>query len=336
MKVVPHIEAAGYADDEQAEAGPAGAEQAGAEQAEAEQAETHQAGSGRIGECQADLSVVAKGPEVELRLFSAGYCKHPEFFTIRGGSLKPVPFPAGFALIRHPKQGCILFDTGYSGRFFAETSGFPWILYRWITPVVFRERDSAVQLLGEQGIAAEGIRYVVLSHFHADHTAGLRDFPHARILYKREAYEAVKSLSPFASVRAGFLPGLLPEDMEERAEYVEDQERVVLPQGFPFGTGYDLFGDGSLIAVDVPGHAAGQIGLFLRTGGGEAFLCADTVWSSQAFRENRRPHPAARIIMSDSRRYEESFHRLCHLHQDYPQIKIIPSHCREALGQVTE
>ncbi|MDF2936495.1 MAG: fold metallo-hydrolase [Paenibacillaceae bacterium] len=274
---------------------------------------------------------ILTGIPVELKLFAAGYCRHPEFFTIRGGSWRAVPFPAGFALIRHPQQGYILFDTGYSRRFVEETKRLPQLLYRMITPVTFREEDSAVCQLKRLGIGAEEIGYVVLSHFHADHTAGLRDFPNARFIYKQEGYAAVKKLSPFAAVKAGYLSGLLPGDFEERSGFMEDTAPYRLPVGFPFAGGYDLFGDGSLVAVDLPGHAAGQTGLLLRTADGEYFLCADAVWSSRAFRENRRPHAAARIIMADAGEYGESFRRLIRLHKEFPQLRIVPSHCSEAL-----
>ncbi|RAV01958.1 MBL fold metallo-hydrolase [Paenibacillus sp. YN15] len=271
------------------------------------------------------------GVPVELKLLAAGYCRHPEFFTLRGGSWKAVPFPAGFALIRHPDHGYILFDTGYSRRFVEETRRLPQLLYRMITPVTFREEDSAVSQLKRMGIAAEEIGYVVLSHFHADHTAGLRDFPHARFIYKREAYAAVRKLGPLAAVKAGYLSGLLPEDFEARSSFMEDAKPYPLPEAFPFAGGYDLFGDGSLVAVDLPGHAAGQTGLLLRTGHGEYFLCADAVWSSRAFRENRKPHAAARIIMANAGEYEDSFRRLVRLHEEFPQLRIIPSHCGDAL-----
>jgi glyoxylase-like metal-dependent hydrolase (beta-lactamase superfamily II) len=267
---------------------------------------------------------------------TAGYCRHPEWLTLRGGTLKPVSFPAGFALLRHPHNGYILFDTGYSARFFEETSRLPALLYRLVTPVTFSEADSAVNQLRRLGVEAEHVRLIVLSHFHADHTAGLRDFPQARFLYKREAYAAVRDLGPFASVKAGYLPGLLPDDFEQRSLYVEDGKSRKLPDDFPFATGYDLLGDGSLIAVDVPGHAAGQIGLFVAASSGETFLCADAVWSSRAFREGRKPHAAARLIMDDHRRYADSFGRLVRLHRQYPHIRIVPSHCAEALEQRTD
>jgi glyoxylase-like metal-dependent hydrolase (beta-lactamase superfamily II) len=269
---------------------------------------------------------------VELWLFAAGYCRHPEALTMRGGTVRPVPFPAGVALIRHPLHGYVLFDTGYSVRFFEETRRFPAALYRMITPVTFSSEDGALHQLQRLGIDAKQIGHVVLSHFHADHTAGLRDFAHARIWYKREAYAAVRNLGAFAAVKAGYLPGLLPEDFGERSLHIEETAGCGLPDDCPFSAGYDLFGDGSLIAVDVPGHAAGQIGLFLRSADGEYFLCADAVWSSRAYRERRKPHAVAGLVMADRKRYADSFERICRLHLQYPHIRIVPSHCREALA----
>lgn len=277
------------------------------------------------------IDVIEQKVCVELQLFAAGYCRHPEFLTLSGGRIRPVAFPAGFALIRHPQQGYILFDTGYSSRFFAETRRLPQLLYKLITPVTFREENSAINQLAQFGIAAADIGYVVLSHFHADHTAGLRDFPYARLIYKREAYTEVARLGTLAAVKAGYLSGLLPEDLTERSRFIEEMPRYSMPAGFPYAEGYDLFGDGSLIAIDLPGHAPGQIGLLLNTAEGTYFLCADAVWSSRAYRENRKPHAAARIIMHDTRAYDDTFHRLVRLHREYPQICIVPSHCREAL-----
>jgi glyoxylase-like metal-dependent hydrolase (beta-lactamase superfamily II) len=270
--------------------------------------------------------------EVKLHLLAAGYCRHPEFLTLRGGSLRPVSFPAGFALIQHPVRGYILFDTGYSSRFFAETERMPQWLYKKITPVTFREQDSAVNQLERLSVSAADVGHVVLSHFHADHTAGLRDFPHSRLIYKREAYASVARLGTLAAVKAGYLSGLVPEDLAERSQYIEDTPSFSLPAGFPFAAGNDLFGDGSLIAIDLPGHAGGQIGLLLNTAEGACFLCADAVWSSRAYREGRRPNPAARLIMADAQAYADTFERLIRLHREFPQIRIVPSHCSEALS----
>jgi glyoxylase-like metal-dependent hydrolase (beta-lactamase superfamily II) len=269
--------------------------------------------------------------KVSLRLYAAGYCSHPEWVTIRGGSLRACRFPAGFALIEHPVRGPVLFDTGYASRFFAGTARLPMAVYRWLTPVVYREEESAANQLRRDGIEPERVRYVIVSHFHADHIGGLRDFPNARFVYMPEAYEEVRHCHGFAALRKGFVPELVPDDFGARALPMDRAHTVPFPSECPFPQGIDVFGDGSLYAADVPGHAAGQIGLFLSTERHDYFLCADTVWSSRAFRECRPPHPLAGLIMSGRHRYRESFERLHELHKRCPQLRIVPSHCREAL-----
>jgi len=267
---------------------------------------------------------------VELWLLSAGYCLHPEFVTLRGGSLRPAAYPAGLSCIRHPSLGCMLFDTGYSPRFRELTGSLPYSLYRHLTPVRLEEENTAVRQLARLGIAADEIRHVILSHFHADHIGGARDFPHARILYPQAAYDAVRRLGPIRATRAGFIAGLLPDDFADTAQPIERAAKSVsLPAVSPFAEGLDLFGDGSLISISFPGHAAGQIGLLLATDNAKVLLCADAVWSSRALRENRPPHSAAGLVMHDRSAYRETFERLRSWQAADPDLIIVPSHCRE-------
>ncbi|WP_256972563.1 MBL fold metallo-hydrolase [Saccharibacillus sp. O23] len=273
-------------------------------------------------------------PRVKLRVFSAGSCTHPEWVTIRGGSLRSVRIPALFACIEHPQAGPILFDTGYSDRFFRETDPFPDRLYRMVTPVRFEAGQSAAERLRASGIPPESIRQIVVSHFHADHVAGLHDFPQAEFLYEREALESMRRLRGIRAVKRGFLPGLLPGDFDRRARPFAPESRIEVPEAllprFPFRRVTDVLGDGSLLAVDLPGHAYGQIGLLLRTERGPALLCADAAWSAAAYRENRPPSALAGIIMPDRRAYADSFRALRELHEAFPELTILASHCPEA------
>lgn len=193
---------------------------------------------------------------IKVKFFQAGYCTHPEAVVIRNGRWKTANFPSIFALISHPKFGAILFDTGYSDRFFQETRSFPFSLYPLITPVYLQSEDSAVHQLTKYGVSPETVRYIIISHFHPDHIGGLQDFPNAQFICFRSAYEAVKSLRNTAALKAGFLPGLLPPDFEQRVLFVEDKTTISLPSEYgSFNTGFDLFGDGSLAGVELPGHA---------------------------------------------------------------------------------
>lgn len=278
--------------------------------------------------------VSGSSPRVSLKIFSAGSCRHPERVTIRGGSLRSIRIPALFARIEHPEAGAVLFDTGYSERFFRETDPFPARLYRMVTPVDFEKGQSAAERLHAAGLDPANIRHIIVSHFHADHVAGLRDFPNAQFFYEREALDSMRRLKGIGAVKRGFLPGLLPDDFDRRARPFSPESRIEVPPdllpGFPFRRITDVLGDGSLLAVDLPGHAYGQIGLLLRTERGPVLLCADAAWSAAAYRENRPPSGLAGIIMPDRKAYASSFRALRQLHEAFPELTIVASHCPEA------
>lgn len=211
---------------------------------------------------------------VKLYLGAAGYCTHPEFLTLRG-KLPAGSFSGRLRLYSPSRTWPDTTGHGVQFTFFEETARLPNALYRHITPVVFREEDSAVHFLKQIGLVPSDIRYVILSHFHGDHIAGAKDFPEAQFIYLPRAYEAVCSLGSIAAVKAGFLAGLLPDDFIQRSLPVNDPAKrwadmsettgKETPSGFPWEEVYDLFGDGSLLGVEVSGHAEGMMGLLLRT-----------------------------------------------------------------------
>lgn len=267
--------------------------------------------------------------QVQVSWFKTGYCTHPEAITLRGGQWKTIQFPSLFALIQHPVMGNILYDTGYSERFFEETAQFPNKLYALLTPVFFQPEDSAAHQLQQVGISSDAIHYVIISHFHADHIGGLADFPNATFICASAAYDAVKEKKGLRALKAGFLPGLLPPDFEARVQFVDTQPSVSAFPGL-FETGFDLAGDGSLIAVELPGHATGQLGLvFTDTAGQLYFLIADACWSSRAYEELVAPNAIAQLIFSNPSEYRNTLKKLHQLHQQRPDIRIIPTHCSD-------
>ncbi|TCS96858.1 MBL fold metallo-hydrolase [Hazenella coriacea] len=266
---------------------------------------------------------------VTWHLLYGGACTHPEKVVNPTSSFKNRVFPALFALIEHPDYGPVLFDTGYASRFFTETNPFPYRIYRMITPVMVQPEDEAVQQVKQLGYQPEEIKWIILSHLHADHIAGVRDFPQAQILCTSRAWNSVKNKSGIAALKKGMVPQLLPDNFSERLLWIDNC--ATLSQPFtPFEIGYDLFGDQSLIAVDLPGHAAGQIGLFLQNQQGKiTFLAADSCWTSQAYQELMFPHRIANLINDDPQAYQTSLTQVHQLSKHHPDIEIIPSHCLE-------
>ena len=226
-----------------------------------------------------------------LHVLKAGACRHPAASTRAGASLRPAVYPALVGLILHPSEGAILFDTGYDPAFFAATRPFPERLYRWITPVELPRGEAAADQLARFGLTPQDVRAVVASHFHGDHVAGLHAFAHARLYCSRAGLEQVRRAGRLARVRRGVLSTLVPDALAAKARFFEDLPRAPLgPELHPFESGADLFGDGSLVAVELPGHCPGHWGLVLREESGQGvFLVADAAWSRAAIRDDAPP-----------------------------------------------
>lgn len=270
---------------------------------------------------------------MKIKILHAGYCTCPEHLAIQGGRWRGIRFPAMFALFEHPRFGAMLFDTGYSYRFFDETRGFPFRFYRWLTPVTLSEEDLAVNQLASFNIRPQDITRVFISHFHADHIAALKDFGGAQFVYLAHAYEKLRLIRGLEAASRAFMPGLIPSDFDERSAPINlSISRALPPEYSPFTQGYDLLGDESILAVELPGHALGQMGLFARDDNDQTFFfAADAAWLKQAIREDRPPHKIANLLFSDPNAYRETLSNLHEYHLNHPDVHVIPSHCEETI-----
>jgi glyoxylase-like metal-dependent hydrolase (beta-lactamase superfamily II) len=269
---------------------------------------------------------------MKITVLHAGYCIAPEHIAIQDGAWRNIQFPAMFALLEHPRFGPMLFDSGYSYRFFDATKSFPNLFYRWTTPVTLREEDLAVNQLSIFNIKPSDISRVFISHFHADHIAALADFDRARYIYLPHAYDNIRHTRGLQAVSKAFLPGLIPGDFDERSAAIDvSTSRALPPQYAPFTKGYDLLGDESILAVELPGHAHGQMGLFVRDDHKTYFFVADAAWLKQSIEENRPPHKIADLLFSDGKAYRETLGNLHEYHMHRPEVNIIPSHCKETI-----
>jgi len=270
---------------------------------------------------------------MKIKVLHAGYCTAPEHIAIQGGRWRSIRFPAMFALLEHPRFGPMLFDTGYSYRFFEETRTFPNRFYRWMTPVTLHEEDLLVNQLAALDIRPQDISHVFISHFHADHIASLADLAGSRYVYMPHAYAGIRDARGMSALKHAFMPGLIPNDFDERSMPVDMTKPVHLPEEYkPFAKGYDLLGDGSITAVELPGHACGQMGIFTRDQDDEIFFfVADAAWLKQAVVENRPPRKIADLIFHDPQAYRDTLKDLHTCHLTHPDVQIVPSHCEDTI-----
>jgi glyoxylase-like metal-dependent hydrolase (beta-lactamase superfamily II) len=262
-------------------------------------------------------------------VLDTGHCLASEHHLIQGGRHVQVACHSIVALLHHPRQGWTLWDAGYAPRMLDATERFPYRLYRWATPLRLDPTLAVVAQLPRFGLNVTDICRVVISHFHADHIAGLRDFPNAECIACREAYQEVSRRRGLRALARAFLPALLPDDFTRQATLLP--EFTGPPLG-PLGPTYDLFRDGSALLVSLPGHARGQLGLLARTQRGTLFFAADSCWMSASYRECRPPHWMTNFFVDDAPAVRTTLSRLHGFHRARPEVAIVPSHCPEAFA----
>lgn len=266
---------------------------------------------------------------VGFRWLERGSTRHPEVMTIKGGSLCAAEFPALVGIIAHPVRGIFLFDTGYDPAFIDATQTFPERLYRWTTPVSLGDAEQWNSWLATHSIDQGDIAGTIISHFHGDHVAGMRHLSEKPIYCARAGLEELRRPGRFGRVRRGMLPALIPPSADANARFFEDAPVHPLPSAFaPFAEGRDILGDGSLLAVELPGHCAGHWGLaFVNEVGRPVLLAADAAWSGRSITERRPPPRITTTLLGSTASYRRTLDLLSSAAAANGELAILPSHC---------
>lgn len=136
---------------------------------------------------------------------------------------------------------------------------------------------AAAEQLASKGISPSELDLVLLSHLDCDHTSGLRDVAAAKqILVSSDELKFAQNGS-----------------LVNRIRYNADWWSGTKIQGFdwngsdgPADRSYDVFGDGSLVMVNIPGHSKGQCALKITNGGGKfVLLFADGGYAKRSWEE---------------------------------------------------
>lgn len=270
---------------------------------------------------------------VPLTLLEAGSTSHAAGVARRGAGRARVRFPALVGLIRHP-GGVVLVDTGYAPRVLEAMSRGLDRVYGGLLPVRLAPGEEAVAQLAAQGITAGDVTHVVLTHLHADHVGGLRDFPRARVVVARRAVEEAARVRGFGRLRRGLVPALLPDDVADRVLDPLDLPMADDAELAPLTGARDLVGDGSVLVVPLPGHATGHLGVRVRTPRHDVLIVGDAAWDARAVSHAELPHPVVRLVTADWRRYRETLRALQTLTARRPDLLVLPSHDTARIAEV--
>ncbi len=279
---------------------------------------------------------------VKARVFSAGYCTGPGKVADKSLPWGKIKFPAPFALIQHPREGWVLFDTGYHPRLYECTQRLPEKLLALSTPFVVETKDTAVTTLEGIGVTPDEIGHLVLSHLHADHTAGVLDFCQAQLYSDPAGWEFIQNSGRLSRARKGYVSRLLPGDFQTRSTFINDYNVCVSKLLGCDGLstelrGRDLFGDELIYLISLPGHARGHLGMLCRLHDRWLFFLADACWLTDNLSPGHEPHAAAGLIFDDSHEFNNTLGSLQQLYKHANEkILFIPSHCSKTIDKLVE
>ena len=245
----------------------------------------------------------------DLSFFSTSMLAQSERSVLRGGGRKTeVLLPVRVGYFHHKTLGHTLIDTGHGAQAVYKQPGEDILLsiHRKVMKPTILHDDPLGVGLAHFGLRKDQIDTVIVTHLHPDHIGGLRDLPQARLICARASWNAHLRKNRLTNAMDGVFTALMPDDMADRLSFIEDMPQLTAPHDL--GPGYDLLGDGTMLAIDLPGHAPGHFGICLPA---DNFLYAvDVQWLLQAIEEDRSPGPPAHWIQHDARASVKTFARL--------------------------
>jgi N-acyl homoserine lactone hydrolase len=202
-----------------------------------------------------------------------------------------IDLPVGAFLIRHP-QGNVLFDTGCHPSVVSDAPGRWGGLAKLMVPI-FTEAEALPASLAATGLGPEDIDVVVCSHLHPDHCGCNGMFRRATLVCHAAEREAARA--PDAAAK-----GYIAADCDQGLPV----EEIAGPR--------DLFGDGRVMLLPMPGHTPGSICAQVSLDRDGAFLLAsDAVARRDHLDRDFTPrntwnHDLARASLSEIRRMRDA------------------------------
>ena len=201
------------------------------------------------------LSAAAQTPEVTLTRIECGTGAKPTIVAERFSdtfAYKPdlaLTFTFSCYLIKHGDD-YMVWDTGFAP---GSNPNAP--------------KVGIADRLKEVRVAPEQVKFVGISHYHADHTGQLAPFTNAMLLIGKGDWDGIIAPTPPASANvAGF------------KVWLSENRKVE-----PLTGDKDVFGDGTVVVLRTPGHTPGHSSLLVKLKGmGPVLLMGDLAH----FREN--------------------------------------------------
>ncbi len=223
------------------------------------------------------------------------------------------PIQVYFHVLRHPTRGTFLIDTGVERALKNDPAHAAF--HGFIASYMHMEKMDVVHPLGdwlqEHNVRLDGVFF---THLHLDHVTGLPDVPLGTPLYA----------GPSEAHHRGFLNVFSRSGLDASFDGRPPLNEWTFAPGPDgrFAGVLDVFGDGSLFALYVPGHTAGSTAYLARTIEGPVLFTGDTASTVWGWEHSVEPGTFTADHVQDA----DAMARLHRLADEHPKIDVRLGH----------
>jgi N-acyl homoserine lactone hydrolase len=223
------------------------------------------------------------------------------------------PIQLFFHVVRHPTQGMYIVDSGVEKALRDDPDRAA--VRGLVAKFMHREKLKIHMPLGAW-LAAQNqpLRGVLLTHLHLDHVMGIPDVPKGTPIFTGPGETGAQAFMNIV-VRPS-----IDRELEGQAPIEEWQYQA--DPGGRFKGVLDVFGDGSLWALSVPGHTRGSTAYLARTPKGAVLLTGDTCHTAWGWDNDVEPGS----FTADHAGNAESLAHLRTLVREHPTIDVRLGH----------
>jgi N-acyl homoserine lactone hydrolase len=230
------------------------------------------------------------------------------------------PIELFFHALEHPSKGLFIVDTGAERalRDDKEHAGLSGMAANAFGVDRMKVKVPLADYLAKRGKPLAG---VLLTHMHADHIAGIPDVPPGTAIY----------VGPHEATSRAIM-NVFTQSLTDRlfAKQGPIRELAFAPDPDKrFDGVIDLFGDGSVWALYVPGHTLGSVAYLARTTSGPVLMTGDTCHTAWGWNNDVEPGS----FTTDRNGNIASLARLRRLVREHPGVTVRLGH--QWLGQQT-